>query len=289
VSTFPEALSTKQLVLTAELPLLPEMSADSVRSGGKSLFDSVDSVLLTDNEYGKTHMSTSVAAGILKSANIDPIVQLSCRNRNRIALISELLGLRALDISSVMLIQGNKVPKEFMPRPKSVMDMQAKELIATARMINDDENIAGKFHIVAAGTVHDPQPGWRSEELNAKAAAGAQTILTQLCFDAELLKRYMKNLVEQRFLHQANVVVSLGTLTDANNATRMRDTRRRALIPPAIIKRLQQAGNPEAEGVAICAELLQQYSEIPGISGVNLVTGGDLETIGAAVSASGLR
>lgn len=265
------------------------MTADNVMTRGRLLAGYVDALLLTDNEYGRTHMSASIAASLLQPAGIDPVVQLSCRNRNRIALVSELLGLRALGISSVMLIEGNKVPREFLPRPKSVMDMHVKELIATARMINDDENIAGSFHILAAGTVHDPQPGWRSEELQAKAAAGAQTIVTQLCFDSELLKRYMKNLVEQQFLHHANVMVSLGTLVDAKNAIRMRDTRRRALVPQAIIHRLAQSSDPEAEGVAICTELLQEYAEIPGVSGVNLVTGGELETIGTAVSASGLR
>ena len=264
------------------------MNADDVISGGRSLAGSVDGILLTDNEYGQTHMSTSIAAGLLLAKDVDPIVQLSCRNRNRIALLGELLGLRAMGVSSVMLIQGNKVPKEYLPRPKSVMDMHAKELIATASMINDDEKIAGSFHILASGTVHDPQPGWRSEELHAKTAAGAQTILTQLCFDVELLKRYMQNLAEQRFLHQANVIVSLGTLTDAGTAKMMRDTRRRALIPAETVDRLSQARDPQAEGVAICAELMQQYAEIPGVSGVNLVTAGEIELIGASIDASGL-
>lgn len=276
-------------MLSAELPLLPDMTAQDVVASGQLLAADVDGVLLTDNEYGQTHMSPTIAATLLKANHIDPIVQLSCRNRNRIALLSELLGLRALGVTSVMLIQGNKVPKEFMPRPKSVMDMHAKELIATARMINEDEKIDGRFHILASGTVHDPQPGWRSEELHAKADAGAQTILTQLCFDMEILKRYMKNLVEQRYLHKANVVVSLGTLPDANTARQMRDTRRRALIPMEIINRLDQSADSEAEGVSICSELIQQCSEIPGVSGVNLVTAGSLDTISAAVTASGLR
>lgn len=170
------------------------------------------------------------------------------------------------------------------------MDMQVKELIATALTINDDEDLPGDdFLIIAAGTVHDPQPGWEPEELQAKTAAGAQLIITQLCFDVELLKRYMSYLVARKLVHTMSFVISLATLPSADIAQWLRDNRRRALIPPGVIQRLEQSVDSEAEGVAICSELLQQYAEIPGISGVNLITPGDPDTINAAVRDSGLR
>ena len=267
----------------------PQSSAADAVSGAAALSACVDGVVLTDNQYGQTHMSPLAAASLLLEAGVDPIVQLCCRNRNRTALVSELLGMRAIGVTSVMLIQGNKVPDGFEPRPRSVMDMQAKELISTAQTINLDEDLAGEdFLIIASGTVHDPQPGWQPEELVGKTSAGAQVIITQLCFDVEMLKRYMAYLVAQKLVHQMSFVISLATLPSADVARWLRDNRRRALIPPDIIKRLEQSVDGEAEGVAICSELLRQYAEIPGISGVNLISPGDPGTIAAAVRDSGL-
>jgi methylenetetrahydrofolate reductase (NADPH) len=290
LNTYLQAFAEREFVLSAELPLKPGMSATDVVADAGSLFENVDGVVLTDNQYGVTHMSTTAAASLLIGSGIDPIVQLSCRNRNRTALVSELLGTRALGVTSLLLIEGAKVPKGFEPRPKSVLDMNTKELIATAQLINEDEKISGEdAQIITTGTVHQPQPGWEPEEMNAKADAGATIIVTQLCFDADLLRRYMSALVAKKMTHRLQFIVSLATLPSAHIAEFLRDNRRRALIPPAVIKRLQQSLDAEAEGVAICSELLQQYAEIPGIRGVNLMTLGSVDTIGSAVNASGIR
>ncbi len=290
MNTYKEATRSKNFVLSAELPMHPNMSAVHTVRAATALATSVDGIVLTDNQYGQTHMSPIAAASLLLRRGVDPIVQLCCRNRNRTALVSELLGMRAIGVTSVLLIQGNKVPDGFEPRPRSVMDMQAKELISTAQTINLDEDLAGDdFLILAAGTVHDPQPGWQPEELEGKTTAGAQVIITQLCFDVEMLKRYMAYLVAQKLVHKMSFVISLATLPSADVAKWLRDNRRRALIPPDVIVRLEQSVDAEAEGVAICCELLQQYAEIPGVSGVNLITPGDPDTINAAVRDSGLR
>jgi len=290
LKTYYQAFGEREFVLSAELQLKPDMSASDVVADGRALSANVDGVVLTDNQYGQTHMSTSAAASLLLGAGIDPIVQLSCRNRNRTALVSELLGVRALGATSVMLIEGAKVPKGFEPRPRPVLDMHAKELIATAKLINEDGALSGTdFLIVTSGTVHSPQPGWEPEELLAKSEAGARIIMTQLCFDVDLLKRYISTLISKKMTHQVRFIVSLATLPSLSIARFLRDNRRRALIPASVLKRLGQSNDAEEEGVLICSELLQQYSEIPGISGANLMTLGTVDTIGAAISASGVR
>ena len=96
---------------------------------------------MTDNQSGQLHMSSLSAGILLKKADIDPIVQLSCRNRNRISLLSDLLGCTALGITNLMLTRGDRVPLDFNPRPKAIMDVNATELIALPNNIKQDEQL----------------------------------------------------------------------------------------------------------------------------------------------------
>ena len=162
-------------MVTAELPLSPDSTGETVVAGADLLRECADGYLLTDNQYGRTHMSPVAAASILLNHGFNPIMQLTCRNRNRIALLGELLGARAMGIDSLLLARGGKVPDGYKARPKAVMDMDSKELIATAGMINRDESLGSEteFLIGTSATVHEPVPNWRPEELMAKADIGA--------------------------------------------------------------------------------------------------------------------
>ena len=125
MKTFKEAVRKKDFAISAEIYLRPESDAESLRAQAIALRDSVDGLLLTDNQYGQLHMSTTAAASILIDYGVDPIVQLTCRNRNRIALISDLLGVGALGVTSLLLVAGERAPEQFQPRPKPVMDLSA--------------------------------------------------------------------------------------------------------------------------------------------------------------------
>ena len=287
---FKEALRTRDFVVSAELPLTPDSTRASIVDAAKSAGDSVDGFLLTDNQYGKAHMSPATAAAIMLEAGLSPILQLSCRNRNRIALIGELLGARALGVGAVMLVRGIVVPEDFNPRPKAVMDLGIRDLIATAKVINEDEKLgaADDLLIGASATVHRPMPEWQPEELLAKAEAGAQMIVTQLCLDTEILRRYMDALVATKLVRKLSVIISIAALSSADMAVWLRDNRRRAIVPPAIIERLRKADDAGQEGIEIGAELLRDVASIPGVSGVNFVAAGDLELVPKIVARSGI-
>ena len=108
MKTFKNAVHTRDFAVTAEIFLRPESDAESIRHQAEVLRDHVDAILLTDNQFGQVHMSTLVAASILMACGVDAIVQLSSRNRNRIALLSDLLGAAALGISSLLLVRGER-------------------------------------------------------------------------------------------------------------------------------------------------------------------------------------
>jgi methylenetetrahydrofolate reductase (NADPH) len=291
LKTFAQAVRTKDFAISAELSLKPEASPDSIAEQARVLSKTVDAVLLTDNQYGQVHMSPLAAAALFLRNGVDPIIQLSCRNRNRLALLSDLLGAHALGVTSLLLVKGNKAPDGFKPQPKSMMDIDATELIATARIVKEDETLEGndRLFIGTAATAHEPYRNWQPKRIINKLDVGAQFLQTQLCMDIPLLKRYLKELVASKIVRRASIIVGLATLPSADSALWLRNNRRKIFIPDNVVNRLQNADDPEQEGIRICAEAIKQLSQTPGIAGVSILPMGDLDAVAAAIELSGVK
>jgi len=291
VKTFREAVQGEKFTLTAELTLSRRSSADDVRRQADILGRYVDAVQVTDNPYAWVQMSATSAAGILVNHGIDAVPILTCRDRNRIALESDLLGLRAMGVTSLILTRGHKVPKKHVVQGANVFDMTGKELIALASSMGEDEELPpGRAFFIGTGSrIFRPNPGWQAESLTERAAAGARFLQTQLCFNLDILRHYMQAMVEAKLTWRYSVIVCLAVLPSAVTAQWVKKNLSDSRIPKPLIARLQDAADPAAEGVRICAELMQEISEIPGVSGVNLMTTGDMDAIPAAIEASGLR
>ncbi len=287
---FKHALRTKDFVVTAELPLTPESNAQTVLEDVQLLNDSVDGFVFTDNQYGQPHMNPLAAAAIVRQHGFPPIMQLSCRNRNRIALLGDLFGARALGVDSVMLVRAGKLPEGYWPRAKAVNDVNTRELIETTKRINDDEKLgsAKNFLIGTSATIHEPTGDWHPEELLAKLDAGAQFMFTQLCFDAGMIRRYVEFLVGKKLLQRFSLIVSTAILPSADLAIWLRENHRQSVIPASVINRLRHASDPAQESVHICTELLREVAAIPGIAGVNFYAGGDLAVIPDIVRDAGI-
>jgi len=236
-------------------------------------------------------MSALSASAILVEHGVDPVPILTCRDRNRAALRRELLGMKALGVGSVILMRGPRVPKKHAVQASTVFDLTGRELVGLAAVLNGGQQgeEGGGLYIGTAAKAHRPRRGWRAESLKARVEAGARFLQTQLCFNPELLRQYMKRLSETGLSPKCPVVVSLSPLPSAATASWIRKTMGDARIPGDVITRLEDAANPEQEGIRICGELIREISEIPGISGINLMTTGNPEAIPAAIEASGLR
>jgi methylenetetrahydrofolate reductase (NADPH) len=290
MKTFREAISKQNFVITAECFLKPETDAESIRHQADLLRDHVDAVLLTDNQFGVLHMSTIAAARLMLENGLDPIVQLTCRNRNRISLLADLLGAAALGVTSLQLVRGNRIPKEINPRPKAVLDINATELIAAAASLKTDDRLSSipDLYIGATAAPHEPKADWAPRKLLAKAEAGAQFLLTYTSMDIEMLRRYMKRLVATQMTRKLNIIVSTVIFTSAEDAKWMRDSRPNVMIPDSIIHRLENARDPGKEGLDICAEQLAQLARMPGVSGANIMATTDLAMIPQAIEAADL-
>lgn len=289
--TFREAIQGDQFTLTAELTLARDSTADDVRRQADVLGRYVDAIQVTDNPYAWVQMSAVSAAAVLRGHGIDPVPILSCRDRNRIALESDLLGLRALGVSSVILTRGQRVPQKHAVQAGGVFDLSGRELIALAASFGGEESATRgpEFLVGTAARVFRPGPEWQAESLAVRAAAGARFLQTQLCFNVKVLQQYMQALVAAKLTWRYSVIVSLAVLPSAITAHWVKKNLAGSRIPKSVIRRLEQAPHPEQEGIRICAEKMQEIAAIPGVSGINLMTTGDAAAITAAIEASGLR
>lgn len=290
MSTFRDAARNKDFVLSTELFLRPESSSATIAEQVRSVKSHVDGILVTDNQDGRIHLDPLAAAALVRQHGGDPIMQLACRNRNRIALMGELLGAAALDVSSLMLIRGNRVPEGLQPRPKAVFDVDAAELIAMANTFKADEELPSPpdFFVGSIVTPHAPAPGWHPEKLMRKADAGVQFVITQLCMDIALLREYMKHLVAAGMPRRLSVFITLAIPGSADDARHLVAAKPQNQIPDNVIARLDAAKDPEHEAIAVCAEMLRELADIPGIGGAHVVATRNLASVNAAIDAAGM-
>ena len=288
--SFKEALRTKDFVVTVELPLTPDSTAASITADAASVAEHVDGYLLTDNQYGQPHMSPAAAAGILLHSGHAPILQISCRNRNRIALIGELLGARAAGIDTLMLVRGGVLPEGYSPRPQPVVDTDAKDLIATAKIIDQNERLGRTDQLVigTSATVHTPAPGTRPGELLAKADAGAQLIIAQVCHDPLVARRYMEFLVEHKLTRRLTVIVSIAVPATIEAAKWLVENRRGTVMGEAYVHAIESADDTETAAIEFAGKMVAEYARIPGINGVNFAAVTDLSVILKVLEAAGI-
>ncbi len=257
----------------------------------------VDAVNVTDGPRARVHMSSLAAASILVAHGIDPILQFTCRDRNRIALQSDLLGASALGIRNILVLRGDAPDPNEVPPLKTVFDLDSRDLIHLAAKMRDGSALPSgreiisspRYFIGAADTPIDPKPGWRPTSLQRKVEAGAQFVQTQLCFDIDVVRRYAARLEETGVTDRVYLLIGLGPLASARSARWMRENLYGVIVPDNVVDRLEQADDPRAEGVRICAELIGQLQEIDGVSGAHLMAPGNIKSIPLAIQESGLR
>jgi len=295
-SALERLMRSDRFVVTAELA--PPVAADPALLIARALplKGVAHAVNITDGAGAKAHLSSLAAAHILARNGIEPILQMTCRDRNRLALQSDLLGAMALGIRNLLLLTGDDPKVGDQPETKPVFDLDSRALIETAhrmrreRRLPTGTEIKGDTRLLlgAADLPVDPPPGWVPKGLAAKVAAGADFIQTQFCMDMGVVRRYAARLLDLGIAPRVAVLIGVAPIPSARSARWMRERLFGTLIPDAIIARLEQAGDPKREGRQICAEILQQLAEIPGIAGAHVMAPQSPSAIPEAVAASGM-
>lgn len=269
----------KDFVVTARLPLDSGTVASDLQAHVEALRGHVDAVQLADHPGAWPHISSLAAACLVLQAGVDPVLHLTCRDRNRIALQSDLMGAAAIGVTSLVLSRGRKLPASLKQKVKGVFDIGAQRLLATAQALNAHERLIAPpgFFLGANVTALDPPEDWTADGVGDKADAGVNFVQTQACLDVETLRRYMSALVARKALERISVMVQVPLIDSLEMLHDLRQGRRPLLVTPDMVERLEGAADIGAAGEAICREVLADVRQVPGVSGADIVYRSDAD------------
>jgi methylenetetrahydrofolate reductase (NADPH) len=279
VSRLQQRLEARQFAITAEITPPVSCDAEDLLRKTRPLRGLADAVNVTDGASARAHLSPLIAAALLLNEGIEPILQLTCRDRNRIALQGDLMGAAASGITNILLLTGDDPKAGDQPETKAVFDLDSLSLTRMARDMRDKgelpsgRKIAGRAHFFlgAADVPVDPPPGWRPDKLAAKVEAGAQFAQTQFCMDEAIVRRYAARLAEHERTRDLFLLIGVAPLRSAKSARWMQKHLYGTIIPQPLVDRLERAADPAAEGERICAELIEAFAKIPRVAGVHVM------------------
>src|SRR5258707_3191500 len=291
-----DKLATDRFVITAEIAPPVSCNAADLMIKAAPLKGMADAVNVTDGAGARAHLGPIAAAAILIQEGIEPILQLTCRDRNRIALQSDLMSAAALGVRNLLLLKGDDPKQGDQPDAKPVFDYDTAMLTKVAVAMRDKgelptgRKVGGKaqFFIAAADVPIDPPAGWEPRSLKAKIAAGCEFVQTQFCMDAGVVRRYMARLAEHGV--RVPVLIGISPLRSAKSARWMREKLYGTIIPDAMVARLEAASDPAAEGRRLCIDLMRELATIPGVAGVHIMAPGNEGAIADVIKdAEGLK
>ncbi len=280
-------------VVTAELGPPKGWQREVIERKAELLQGVVDAVNITDNQTAIVRMSSISAGCILVQLGLEPIIQMTCRDRNRLGIQSDLLGAAALGVRNVLCLTGDHQSFGNHPTAKNVFDIDSVQLIQMVAQMREagcfqcgDKIVGGPppFFIGAAANPFGDPFDFRPYRLAKKVAAGADFIQTQLVYDIPRFKEYMKRVVDMGLHEKVAILVGVGPLKSSGMARYMRDQVPGMIVDDEYVKRMQAAvaGIPKedkaarreawrAEGIKICIEQIQQLREIEGVAGVHIM------------------
>jgi methylenetetrahydrofolate reductase (NADPH) len=281
--TFQEKLRAGRFVITAEVT--PPVTVDRAELIAKvaPLKDKADAVNVTDGAGARATLGAVTTAAMLAEAGIEPILQLTCRDRNRIALQSDLMSAAVGGVRNLLMLRGDDPSAGDQPDAKPVFDLDPRQLLETARLLRDKGELptgrkvtgAAPFFLGCADNPVDPPPGWQPTALAAKVEAGAQFVQTQFCMDTGVVRRYTARLAEHGLAGRLHILIGIVPLRSAKSARWIKDRLFGAIIPDAMVERMDRATDPAAEGRRICLDVIAELAEIPKVAGCHIMAPGN--------------
>ncbi|WP_433283863.1 methylenetetrahydrofolate reductase [Pseudonocardia sp. CA-142604] len=293
------ALASGRFAVTAEIGPPRGVDPHSVGQSAALLRGWVDAANVTDNQGAHVRLSSLAGSLLVAEAGVEPVMQLTCRDRNRIALQSDLIAAATLGIPNVLLLTGDHPRFGDHPDAKPVFDLDSVQLVWTARTMRDDG-------LLLSGRPLDPRPGFligavenpfapptdfRAARLGKKVAAGAEFCQTQFVFDVAGFARFMAEVTDRGLDTRCAVLAGVGPIRSLRAYEFIRTKVPGIHVPDEVGRRLRgvPADRVAAEGVAICVETIQALREIPGVAGVHIMAFGYERGIPEILERAGLE
>jgi methylenetetrahydrofolate reductase (NADPH) len=297
-SQLAKKIAAGDFIVTAEL--LPEASASAseIEAAAVFLTKGLIAVNVADNPHGPI-LSSLAGALIVAKAGIDPVYQMVTRDRNRIALQSDLLGAVSLGVKNVLCLSGHHQALTTSRQSSNVYDIDSIQFISAVKKMGeegtllDGSHIKGPFSVlVGAAAGPDMKPmALNLLRLAKKVEAGARFIQTQAIFDVDTFTNWMEEAGAQGITAKTAILAGVLPLTSADEALRLREKYMDYVIPERIVDRLKAAGDVAAqkkEGLAICVETIQKIKGMKGVRGIHILSGGKEDLVPEILAASGL-
>jgi methylenetetrahydrofolate reductase (NADPH) len=297
-SNLRRAFESGRFAITADIGPPRGANVAPVRRKAKLLRDWIDAANVTDNQSAVVRMASWAGCVVVKQEGVEPVMQLQCRDRNRIALQSDLLGAAALQIPNVLLLTGDHTRFGDHPDAKPVFDLDSLQLIWTARTMREQHQLlsgrelkpAPDFFIGGVENPFAPPLRWRAERLGKKVAAGARFCQTQFIFDLKIFGEWMERVRDLGIDKRCAILAGVGPIRSVRALEFMRKEVPGMYVPDDVVKRLH--GVPEdqvsAEGIKLCSEIIQQVKAIPGVAGVHIMAVNWEEAIPEILERAGL-
>ena len=293
-----QVLCSGEFAVTAELTPPDSANPKEVIDEAELLMPVVDAVNATDGSGAHCHMSSVSICALLTRSGYSTVMQLSCRDRNRIAIQGDVLGAAAMGVSNILCLTGDDVTAGDQPEAKRVFDLDCIQLLRTIRIMRDKGTfLSGRkltespqLFLGAASNPFAPPYDWRPLRLAKKIEAGADFIQSQYCFDVPRLESFMREVRELELHDQVYYLVGVGPLRSDRAAEYMRTRVPGVHIPDAIVERLRKTprDRQREEGKRICVEIIRQVRDIPGVAGVHIMAYKQQDLVQEIVEEAGL-
>jgi methylenetetrahydrofolate reductase (NADPH) len=297
-SRLERVLRSGRFAVTAELNPPDSAAPEAVYERALVLATVCDAINATDASGANVHMSSVSVCALLTRAGYEPVMQVSCRDRNRIAIQGDLLGAAAMGVRNLLCLTGDGVQAGDQPEAKPVFDLDSVTLLRTARMLRDQgQFLSGRalearphFFLGASANPFAPPQKYRAAHLAKKIEAGAEFIQTQFCFDLPALRAFMEEVHDLGLDEKAFVLVGVGPLRSARTAEWLRSRVPGVVIPEAVIERLRgvPVDQQREEGKRLCVEIIREVREIPGVRGVHVMAYRQEELVAEIIEEAGL-
>ncbi|MBN2008835.1 methylenetetrahydrofolate reductase [candidate division KSB1 bacterium] len=276
--TLKQKIESKQFIVCGETGPPQSCDGELIREKSRHFKGIVDAVNITDNQTAIVRLSSIASAKILLDEGVEPIMQMTCRDRNRLAIQSDLLGAAALGINNVLCLTGDYQKFGDHPEAKGVFDLDSIQLVATVAQMNKGYLLSGKemkkpteFVIGAAANPFAVPFEMRLIRLYKKVQAGAQFIQTQPVFDMELFARWMEKVVEMGLHEKCVILAGVMPVKSVKALLYMKKEVPGVKISDEYINRMKDSCEPKDEGVKIAVEMIQTLKNFQGVRGIHLM------------------